>query len=56
MDKMLLDKTLNELSDFNDKLWYHNGQVKKYQALINTHVGRLMDISDDVRTEGNWEE
>lgn len=56
MDKMLLDKTLAELSEMNDKLWYHNQQVRKYQELINTHVGRLMDISDDVRTESNWKE
>ena len=56
MDKMLLDKTLGELSELNDKLWYHSQQVKKIQSLIYNHIGRLMDISDNVRTEGNWEE
>lgn len=56
MDKMLLDKTLAELSELNDNLWYLSQRVKRIQELIGTNVGRLMDISDNVRTEGNWKE
>lgn len=56
MDKALLDQTLGELSELNDSLWHHSQKVKKIQELINAHIGRLMDISDDVRTEGNWKE